>query len=258
MKPIPPDKFNELERRELRLTIFTCTAIIVLTAGLALLMFPAVFAGPSSSLNRTPQIAFFGFCGLSVLLVAYIIDRQVTIRRLRRQMAEDRRHATSAREQASMDLLKSLPNYSSFQDRLPMEYRRSSATSQPLSILVVRLDLAKDYVALGAQATVGDAAKALLRKLREQDSIYLLRPASFGIVLPGVAFAAARSVSARAAEGLSDVAGAQERFSFSIEVFNYPEHASSAHELEALVRSTISEDEEKGATEVREKVSASR
>lgn len=258
MKPISRDEFAELEKRELRLTVFTCSAIIVLTAGLALLMFPAVFAGRASSVNRTPQIAFFGFCGLSVLLVAYIIDRQVTIRRLRRQMAEDRRRATSAREHASMDLLKSLPNYSSFQDRLPMEFRRSAATSQPLSILVVSLELAKDYFATGAQATAGDAAKALLRKLREQDSIYLLRPASFGIVLPGVAFAAARSVSARAAEGLSDVAGAQQRFSFSIDVINYPEHASSAHELEALVRAAMSEDEDRSTSAAREKVPAFR
>ena len=260
MKPTPQVESAELERRELRLTIFACTAIIVLTAGLALLMYPAVFANPQISLSLTPRVAFFGFCGLSVLLVAYIIDRQVTIRRLRQQMADDRKHASSAREQATVDLLKSLPNYSSFQDRLPMEYRRASATSQPLSIMVVILDLAKDYEApSAARAAVGDAAKAMLRKLREQDSIYLLHASCFGIVLPGLATAAARSISARAAEGLRDVAGAHERFSFSINIINYPEHASSAHELEGLVRAAISESEEDGGLpEMPEKVPASR
>jgi GGDEF domain-containing protein len=259
LKQVPPVEFAELERRELRLTVFACTAIVVLTAGLALLMYPAVFANPQVSLNRTPQIAFFGFCGLSALLVTYIIDRQVTIRSLRQQMADDRKHASSAREQASIDLLKSLPNFSSFQDRLPMEYRRASATSQALSILVVNLALAEDYLApSAARAAVGDAGKAVLRKLREQDSIYLLRPTCLGIALPGMTTAAARSISARIAEGLSDVAGTHERFSFTINVINYPEQASSAHELEGLVRAAISEEEDSGVPEVSEKVSAAR
>ncbi len=88
--------------------------------------------------------------------------------------------------------------------------------------------------------------------------MYLLRPSCFAIVLPGTPTAAARSISARAAEGLSDVAGAQERFTFTINVINYPEHASSAHELESLVRAAIADEEEdRGVPGVLEKVSAS-
>src|SRR5258708_35786650 len=75
----------DLERREFQLSIFACLAIAVLAGGLALLMYPAVFSSRENSPTRVPQIAFFGFCALSCLLVAYIVDCQVTIHRLRDQ-----------------------------------------------------------------------------------------------------------------------------------------------------------------------------
>src|ERR1700688_3359979 len=71
---------NDLERREFHLSLFACMAIVVLAGGLALLMYPAVFSSREYSPSRAPQIAFLGLCGLSCLLVAYIVDRQTTIR----------------------------------------------------------------------------------------------------------------------------------------------------------------------------------
>jgi hypothetical protein len=79
------------------------------------------------------------------------------------------------------------------------------------------------------------------RKLRDEDSIFILRPAFFGVILPGVGQADAKRISGRIAEGLSDAAGANDRFSFKIEAISYPEQTSSAHDLDLVVSGWLPE-----------------
>ena len=164
---------TDLEQRAFQLSLFACLAIVVLAGGLALLMYPAVFSSRENAQNRIPQIAFFGFCALSCLLVAYIVDRQITIRRLRHEMAMDRKRSTEALRQASADLLSTMPNFNTFEDRLTMEFRRAAAAELELSVLVISIQLHAAFLepSLGMSA-LGDAAKAISRKLRDQDSIY--------------------------------------------------------------------------------------
>jgi GGDEF domain-containing protein len=236
MKKSTPVRAEDLERRELHLTIFACLAIVVLSGGIAILMYTAVFAQGYAAAGNTSKMAFFGFCGLSVLLVAYVLDRQLTIMRLRTQIALDRKKALTAQELASLELLRTLPNFSSFQDRLPMEYRRAASTSQELSILLVRIQLQSDFSSpSAAKSVLGDVAKAISRKLRDQDSLYLLQMGFFAILLPDMQISTARAMCARVGEGLTDVAGAGGRFSFKVTVVNYPENASTATELESAV-----------------------
>jgi GGDEF domain-containing protein len=239
----------DLERREFQLSLFACLAITVLAGGLALLMYPAVFANREASGSRVPQVAFFGFCGLACLLVAYIIERQVTIHRLRLQIAADRKKSSEALMQASADILSTMPDFNTFEDRLTMEYRRAASAETKLSVLVVSIQLraafSEQHVAMSA---LGDAARAVSRKLRDQDSLYLLRPGYFGVILPGVDQTSAKRVSARLAEGLSDSAGANDRFTFKIDSVSYPEQTSSAHDLEFVVNSWLPEGDPKEAT----------
>jgi GGDEF domain-containing protein len=237
----------DLARRELQLSLFACSAIVVLAGGLALLMYPAVFAGHENSGSRTPQIAFFGFCALACLLVAYIVDRQLKIRRLQSQMAADRRKSSEALRQASADLLSALPNFNTFEDRMTMEFRRAATASLKLSVMVICIKLQGAFTepSLGISA-LGDAAKAVTRKLREQDSIFILRPSYFGVILPGVGQTGIQGVSARIAEGLSDAAGVSNRFSFKLDSISYPEQTSSALDLELAVNGWLPEADSTG------------
>jgi GGDEF domain-containing protein len=237
---------TDLEQRAFQLSLFACMAIVVLAGGLALLMYPAVFSSRENAQNRVPQIAFFGFCALSCLLVAYIVDRQITIHRLRNEMAMDRKRSSEALRQASADLLSTMPNFNTFEDRLTMEFRRAAAAELELSVLVISIQLhaAFSMPSLGMSA-LGDAAKAISRKLREQDSIYILRPTYFGVILPGVSQEGVQRVTARLAEGLSDAAGASDRFSFKIEAISYPEQTATAHDLELVVSGWLPEDDSK-------------
>jgi GGDEF domain-containing protein len=137
-----------------------------------------------------------------------------------------------------------MPNFGSFQDRLPMEFRRMATTTQKLSIVVITLKFPPDHSSPSeTAAALGDAAKVIARKLREQDSVYILAPACFGAVLPGVDLSTAERVSARLNEGLADAAGASHRFQFVLKVINYPAHASSAHELQQAVSALALVDE---------------
>ncbi len=233
---------GSLERREMQLILFACSVIIVLAGGLALFMYPLVFSQTSLASNRMMSIAFFGFCALSILLALYLLDRQVTIGRLRQQIGEERRKSSEALKQASAELLETLPNFSSFQDQLSMEYRREAAVKQNLSVLVISVKVheASSEPNL-SMAFLGDAAKAISRKLRGQDSVYLLAYGYFGVILPGLDGQAAQRISARLAEGLTDAAGVNNRFSFKVNSVSYPEQASSAHDLELAVTDLLPE-----------------
>jgi GGDEF domain-containing protein len=234
---------GNLERREMHLILLACSAIIVLAAGLALFMYPVVFSETAVTYARTMAIAFIGFCVLSVLLAVYLVDRQATIKRLRLQIGEERRRSSEALKQASADLLGTLANFTSFQDQLLMEYRRAAAGKQNLSILVISTKVHQAFSESGLTMSVlGDAAKAISRKLREEDSIYILTQGHFGVILPGVNTTAAQRVSARLSEGLTDAAGINNRFSFQVNAISYPEQTSSAHDLELAVTGLLPEE----------------
>jgi len=237
-KPSP----EGLEQREFQLSLFAASAIAILAGGLALLMYPAVFAVRENSGSRAPQIAFYGFCALSCLLVAYIVDRQLTIHRLRVQMALDHKKAAEALRQASADLLSTMPNFNTFEDRLTMEFRRAVAAELKLSVIVISIQLQGAYAerTLGMSA-LGDAARAVSRKLREQDSLFIMRTAYFGVILPGLGQAGVKQVSSRIEEGLSDVAGASDRFKFKIDAISYPEQTASAMDMELAVSGWLPE-----------------
>jgi len=235
MKIFHRDQVENLEHSEMQLSVFVAVTVMVLAVGMAVLMYPVVFSHQTPG-DRTMRVAFWGFCGLCVLLTIYLWDRHATIRRLRRQMAEGRRQIVETRRQASVELLKTMPNLGSFQDRLPMEFRRMATTTQKLSILVINIKFPAEHSSPSETASaLGDAAKVISRRMREEDSIYILAPACFGAVLPGVDQSNAERVLARINEGLADAAGASRRFEFELKVVNYPAHASSAHELEQAV-----------------------
>jgi GGDEF domain-containing protein len=226
---------DNIERHNTQLVLLACAVILILSAGLALLMYPAVFSQPLLLRGETLRVIFFGFCAVSVLLIAYLAERQMTIVRLRRQVLEEQRQALEARRQASADLINALPNLDSFRDRLPMEFRRAASVNQNLSIFVITITPADGCDPGEHSALIGDAAKSMGRKLRAEDSLYLLYSGYFGVVLPGGDGIVIRDIEHRLGEGLSDAAGVSNRFSYGIQVVKYPENATSAQELEQAV-----------------------
>jgi len=233
------DSKNVYER-EFQLAVFSVVVVALKIIGLAVFMYPTVESHPIVFSEGTLRVFFFGFCGLSVLLLGYLIERQMTVRRLRREITRAEEKYRELHCRVGRDLLETLSGMGHFQDRLSMEFRRAVNTRNSLSVMVIRLK-ANSNLANPAEVTaaLGDAAKAILRKLRREDSLYHFAEGVFGLILPEVTVQNARIVAARITEGLQDVSGAAERFSHDIKIFNYPQHAATASELEKAVRSLV-------------------
>jgi GGDEF domain-containing protein len=224
---------ESLDRRELHLWILALAVISVQAIGVALLMYPTIHSHPVDLAGFPAHAAFFGFCGFSVLVAGYFVDRKVVIRHLRRELENEKHQVVKVRQEASANLLTTLPGLDIFRDRLAMEYRRASNTQQPLSFLAVELKPSRNLTGPEEiEAAFGDAAKTLISELRGEDSIFLLTPGVFGIVLPAVTACGAYIVRDRLLEGLHDVSGASERFSYGVNVVNFPEQVATAREME--------------------------
>ena len=236
-----------LERREWELWLLTLFMVFVLAAGVALLMYPMVFSRPVPFSVPAMRKVFFGYCALSILLVVYLVNRQRVIRHLRRQLVEELNRNILLRRKASMDLLDSLPRFNRFQDRLAMDFRRAVNSQQPLSFLIARLKAAGS-ITDGAEidAALGDAANALLRRLRGDDSIYCFHRGIFGILLPATSTLGAQKISDRLKEALADASGATDRFRFDLQLLNYPEQAETAWEFEEAARACLAESDAEG------------
>ena len=231
-----------LEHHEMRLISLVSLAIIVLATGVTLSLYSLAFSQSVPVLTQIATIGFFDLCVLSLLLAVWLIDRQSTIRRLRQQIGEERRKSSRVLGQANADLLEALPNFSLFQDQLLMEYRRAAANKQNVSVLVITTSVQEDLSDPTVSSPVlGNSAKAISRKLREQDSIYILMRGYFGVILPGVDAIAAKQISARLSEGLADASGASNQFSFRVNAISFPGQASSAQDLELAVTRLLPE-----------------
>jgi GGDEF domain-containing protein len=224
---------RELESREWALWLLALAALFVFASGIVLLMYPTVFLDPLAVAGATLPKVFFGFCTLTVLLMAYLVNRQAKIAQARREIAEEQDETSRLRQAASANLLGSLPDLEHFHARLRMEYSRSLIGRQPLSLVVVAL---KSSATLASASEVFAAfAASLIRKLRSDDAVYLFGPGVFCIMLPAVTSGNASSIANRLKEGLSQ-AGAGGRFSFEVQVFNYPEQVKTVRDIEEAIR----------------------
>jgi len=235
------NELDQLERRELHLTVLAVVFVLVLASGLALFMYPLVFVRPDEPNKWMLHVAFFGFCILTLLFVAYLLDHQRTVHKLKQHLLSELERNVELRHQAGVDLLQSMPDLNYFWDRLTMEYRRAMNMQKTISLLLVK---AKTSVGTSKPddqtAAWSDAAKAISRKLRPTDSIYRLAPDLFGVVLPETDTLNAKRVALRLQEELQAVR-ANHGMAFDITVHNCPEHVKSAHELEDIVKSLLPE-----------------
>jgi hypothetical protein len=234
----------DLERSELHLWGLALGTIFAFIVAIAFLVYPSVFLQPVTLGGGTVRSLFVGFCVLAGLLFGYLLERYALIIRLRRQLKEEKRKAKLLQQGVTASLLDSLPGFKQFQSRVAWEYRRVVIEHQSLSILVAVLSLRKNLAkATDSTEVIEKAAHALIRKLRGEDSVYLIGPANFCVVLPEVHLETARVICGRVTEGLRDASGFGLRFSFEIKTLNYPENVLSEEEIDAIVRPYVDKQE---------------
>jgi GGDEF domain-containing protein len=242
MATIDRQELDRLEKRGLQLTILSAVFVLILAAGLAVFMYPLVFVHPEGN-KWTLRVAFFGFCGLTILFLSYLFDRQRSFHKLKDQLLAELERNVALQIQASADLLKSMPDQNHFWDRLSMEFRRALTMEKTLSLVVAKAKPGPRATLNDQRSALSDAAKAMSRRLRPTDSIYHLSEDMFGIVLPETDTLNAKRIAVRLQEELQ-VVRAQYGTTFDLSAHNFPDHVKSSHELEDIVKSMLPEKEE--------------
>jgi GGDEF domain-containing protein len=231
------EELEKLERRGLQVTVLSVVFVMVLAGGLAAFMYPLVFEHPEGN-KWTLRVAFFGFCGLTLLFVSYLLDRQKTLRQLKQRLLAEVERNIALKHQANVDLLGSMPDASQFWDRLSMEFRRAKTMQKTLSLVLLKVN------PKGAKpdmtAVCSAAAKGMSRRLRPTDSIFRLAGELFVVVLPETDSMNGKRVAVRLQDELQ-AARAAFNVAFELSVYNYPEDVVSAHEMEDLVKSLMPE-----------------
>jgi GGDEF domain-containing protein len=237
------EELEKLERRGLQVTILSVVFVLVLAGGLAAFMYPLVFEHPEGN-KWTLRVAFFGFCGLTLLFVSYLLDRQRTLRQLKQQLLAELERNIALKHQANMDLLGSMPDANQFWDRLTMEFRRAKTMQKTLSLVLLKVNRGTGNGKNADMTAVCSAtAKAMSRRLRPTDSIFRLSPDLFGVVLPETDSVNGKRVAVRLQEELQN-ARAAFGVVFELNVYNYPDDVVSAHEMEDLVKSLLPEQQQ--------------
>jgi GGDEF domain-containing protein len=226
--------WDKLERRDWELWFLAVAMIFILAVGILMAALPSVVADPSS-LGMTLRRVLVGFCVLTALFNAYLIERQLAIKALRRKLYEEQARIALLQLQASENILLSLPREEQFRDRLAMELKRAEHSGAPLSVLTTKIAVGNSVEPSEKVQVIGEAVKLIMNSLRKEDSLYQYDENLYCVVLPGASLEVAQKVSARLLRIFDTHPDLQQRdISLKTYLTNYPKDTGSAYELEQL------------------------
>lgn len=218
--------WEALERQDWHLWILAILLMFVLGVSLLSFMFPSTFWFREELPLKAPQRAFVGFCVLLALALVYMLQRQATVRRLKRQLFEAQAAAAASEFRAAIQSFVALPGLGQFRDALSMEYRRASTSGSPLAMVLLGLpDSTREQL--------GYATGILRRMLRRGETLFRISDCELGAILPGMQLKDAAALAAQAEENL----GAElPEVQMHLTVTSYPEEVTSFLELEGPLR----------------------
>jgi len=220
--------WEEAERLDWHLWILSFLLICVLGLSLLSFMFPSAFWMWSlqDAVMDSSQRAFFGFCTLLGLTLVYLLQRQATVRRLKRQLFAAQVAMVNSEREAAAEAFRNLPGTDQFRDTLAMEFRRAGSLGSSLAGILLTATNASPE-ALGA------IAKRVRLALRQGESMYRISNHALGIILPKMG-----SVDARAFTGQLELSMGSSGVSFECRTTAFPEEVSSLSEMESRLRGT--------------------
>jgi diguanylate cyclase (GGDEF)-like protein len=194
----PPEKVTAdvswvaIDRMDWQLGLLAILLILVLGTGLLSFMFPAVFWPSRERLLAPQEPAFYGLCALLGLTMAYLLQRQIQLRRLKRGLMIERK----GREEelihgAYHDALTGLPNRILLLDRLTLALSRANRHKQyQFAVIFIDLDRFKMVNDSMGHRTgdlvLREVARRLLQCMRTEDTVARLGGDEFAILLENV------------------------------------------------------------------------
>lgn len=225
LRPVNLD-WESLDRQDWHLWVLAALLLLVLSMSLLSFMFPTAFwFGDSSALN-TSRRAFFGFCTLQGLVLVYLMQRQRTIRRLKRELYEAKSSAAAAEETAKLQGWASLPGVNQFRDSLAMEYRRASHSGEELALMFLA-------VSNVSPMQIGEVTHLLHSLLRRGETLFRVADDCLALLLPGMQSSDAAAFATQIRDRIS--LHFQEA-KLEPSVISYPSEVSSLAEFESRLR----------------------
>ena len=221
--------WEELERQDWHLWILAVLLLFVLGLSLLSFMFPSVFWFGEELALRAPQRAFLGFGLLLGLVLVYMLQRQATIRGLKRQLFEAYVERAEAERSAAVQAFLTLPDVSQFRDALAMEYRRAATARAHVALLLLGLQDS-------SWEELGYTTNLLRHMLRHGEALFRLSDNTLGAILPNMQVAEA-ALFAKQVEG--HIAAQMPGLKVATSVTAYPEQAASLTELERQMRDSV-------------------
>ena len=216
--------WESAERLDWHLWILAILLIFVLGVSLVGFMFPSAFWFGQELPMKSPQQAFFGFCVLLALVLVYLVQRQASIRHLKRQLFEAQTTLVAAEQKAAVQAFLDLPGTGQYRDSLAMEYRRASTSSNHLAVVL--------FKAPNISPEIWASMVKLLRSmLRRGESMYRVSDKAAAVILPGMQLSDVASFAAQV-EGVGGIAKGELEFTMTA----FPDEVSSLAELEARFR----------------------
>lgn len=216
--------WEALEHQDWHLWLLAILLMFVLGISLLSFMFPTAFWFREELALKAPERAFFGFSVLLALVLVHMLQRQATVRRLRRQLFAAQAAVAAAQREVSIQAFLSLPGTDQFRDVLAMEYRRATTSGSHLGGVL----FAAPNASLEALGRMVNFMRCMLRR---GEGLYRISDKGVAVILPGmqlndVAFFAAQT----------ETVGGIPKADLEVNFIAYPDEAASLAELEGRLR----------------------
>lgn len=225
----PQMNWEEADRLDWHLWILSFLLISVLGVSLLSFMFPSAFwmwTADGVAMNSS-QRAFFGFCTMLGLTLIYLLQRQATVRRLKRQLFAAQVLVASSERTAAAEAFRNLPDTDQFRDTLAMEFRRAGSAGSSLAGVLMAAPNA------GPEA-LGTLARKVRQSLRRGESMYRISNHALAIILPNMDLVDARAFAGQVEQSMNPGGVA-----FESRITAYPEEVDTLSELEIRLRGAL-------------------
>lgn len=222
-------EWERLDRQDWHLWLLAVLLMAVLGVSLLSFMFPASFWFGQELAVRAPGRAFVGFSVLLALALVYMLQRQATVRRLKRSLYRANAAIVEVERAASIQAFFSLPDVGQFRDLLAMEFLRVSRSHGHLATVLIT-------VANASREELGRISNLLRDMLRHRESLFRIAETAFGMILPDMT-----PEDAAAFENVirGRIRSLAQGLALSAETAVYPEQVNSLAEFDGLLRSVL-------------------
>jgi diguanylate cyclase (GGDEF)-like protein len=181
-----------IDRLDWQLWVLALSLILVLGGGVLSFMFPTVFGAGKITLLNAPERAFYGLCVLLGLTLAYLLQKQARLRKIKRELMRERKGwEEELIHNAFYDALTDLPNRALLLNRLHLSLSRAKRhQSYQFAVIYIDLDrfkLVNDSMGhrIGDKVLI-EIARRLQQCLRTEDTVARLGGDEFAILLEDV------------------------------------------------------------------------